>query len=214
MTEPIHIPAMSKLAEEEPSESERRVALIHRVLVPEENHPEEYAILVTDRRSIFIRQPKTRSDFWLRGEMRWGTALITDVPAKTLQDYENTDLGQLANDPMNIASPHSSLDSLVLTGDKPTSGARDFWVRWTMQRQKAVFQVYNFEMAYRKSPGQTNRVKFYAVPLGVYVKPRRQTQTRETILKEYAQDILDTYRRFLPERTITALSDEPSSSGN
>lgn len=191
---------------------EKRITLIHRVLVPDEDYPKEHAILVTDRRSIFIRQPKTRSDLWLRGEMRWGTALVTDVAAKTLQDYDNADLEQLSNDPMNIAVPHSSVESFVMNGDRPTFRAREFWVRWTMQRQKEVFQVYNFEMTHHKTPGPTSRVQFYAVPLGVYVKPRRQTQTRETILREYAQDILDTYRKLLPERIITALLNEPGSS--
>jgi len=65
---------------------ERRLALIHRVIVPNKEYPKEYAILVTDRRSIFIRQKKTRSSFVLRGEMRYGTALVTDVIPKTLED--------------------------------------------------------------------------------------------------------------------------------
>ena len=65
---------------------ERRLALIHRVIVPNKEYPKECAILVTDRRSIFIRQKKTRSSFVLRGEMRYGTALVTDVIPKTLED--------------------------------------------------------------------------------------------------------------------------------
>jgi hypothetical protein len=48
---------------------ERKLALVHRFIVPDEGYPKEYAILVTDRRSIFIRQEKTRSSFVLRGEM-------------------------------------------------------------------------------------------------------------------------------------------------
>ncbi len=71
---------------------ERRLALIHRVIVPDKEYPKEYAILVTDNRSIFIRQQKTRSNFVLRGEMRFGTALVTDVIPKTLEDYEQISL--------------------------------------------------------------------------------------------------------------------------
>jgi hypothetical protein len=74
---------------------ERRVALIHRVIVPDREYPKEYALLVTDRRTIFIRQKKTRSSFVLRGEMRFGTALVTDVMPKTLGDYEQTSLESL-----------------------------------------------------------------------------------------------------------------------
>jgi len=34
---------------------ERRLGLIHRVTVPDKEYPKEYAILVTDNRSILIR---------------------------------------------------------------------------------------------------------------------------------------------------------------
>jgi len=49
---------------------ERKLALVHRVIMPDKDYPKEYAILVTDRRSIFIHHNKTRSSFVLRGEMR------------------------------------------------------------------------------------------------------------------------------------------------
>src|SRR5437867_12464309 len=88
---------------------EKRVALIHRVMIPDEDFPKEYAILVTNRRSIFIRQKKTRSAFVLRGEMRYGTALVTDVVPKTLDDYEKTTLESLASDSENLTIPHSSV---------------------------------------------------------------------------------------------------------
>src|SRR5438132_9417101 len=69
---------------------ERKVALVHRVIVPDKDYPKEYAILVTDLRSIFIRQEKTRSSFVLRGEVRYGTDLVTDVQPKTITDNEKT----------------------------------------------------------------------------------------------------------------------------
>src|SRR5437879_11906440 len=86
--------------------SERKLALVHRVIVPDKDYPKEYAILVTDRRSIFIRQKKTRSSFVLRGEMRYGTAMVTDVQPKTLEDYEQTNLKALATDAPSLGLPH------------------------------------------------------------------------------------------------------------
>jgi hypothetical protein len=88
---------------------ERRLALIHRVIVPDENYPTEYAILVTNTQSIFIRQKKTRSGYWLRGEVKFGTALVTDVLPKTLEDYEETSLESLTADPANITVPMNRL---------------------------------------------------------------------------------------------------------
>lgn len=178
---------------------ERRLALIHRILVPSEDYPKEYAVLVTDRRSVFIRQPKTRNAFVLRGEMRFGTALVTDVIPKTLEDYAQTSLESLAADGGNLVVPHESVTSLAMGKDDPQFRRRDLFVWLTMRRQRETFQVYNFQMDWRTRAARDAKIRFYAVPLGVYFKPRRLTQSRETILREYALDVLETFEQVLPE---------------
>src|SRR5207245_5343704 len=104
---------------------ERKVALIHRVIVPDKDYPKEYAIRLTDRQSIFILQRKARSSFVLRGEMRYGTALVTDVQPKTLRDYENTSLDSLAVEASNIAVPHDAVISLLMTKGEPNFRLQD-----------------------------------------------------------------------------------------
>ena len=185
-------------------ELERKLALLHRVIVPDKDYPKEYAILVTDRRSIFIRQKKTRSSFVLRGEMRYGTALVTDVQPKTLEDYEKTSLKSLATDASNIAIPHDTVISLVMTKGEPNFRLQDLFIWLTMRRQGHKFNVYDFEMNYRDSGNQETKLRFYMVPLGVYFKPRRQTQTRETILREYAMDALQIFQKVLRNRIISS----------
>jgi hypothetical protein len=183
--------------------SERRLALIHRVIVPDKDYPKEYAVLVTDRQSIFIRQKKTRSSFVLRGEMRYGTALVTDVQPKTLEDYEGSNLESLAADASNISIPHGSVTSLVMTEGDPKFRLQDLFIWLTMRRQGHKFRVYDFVMNYLDGANQETKIKFYAVPLGVYFKPRRQTQTRETILRDYAVDALQIFRKVLPAEIIS-----------
>ena len=183
---------------------EKRLALIHRVLVPDKEYPKEYAIIVTDKRSIFIRQKKTRGNFWLRREMSYGTSLITDVVQKTLKDYEQTSLESLIADSLNITVPHEAVISLALKKDVQKPRRYDFFVRLTMRMQREEFQVYDFEMNYWPSPNLEAMIKFYMVPLGAYFKPRRQTQTRETILREYATDALGIFQRVLPAKIIPA----------
>ncbi len=73
-----------------------------------------------------------------------------------------------------------------------------------MRRQREVFQVYDFEMNYRQSPNRQTGIRFYMVPLGVYFKPRRQTKGRETILREYAMDALETFQKVLPAGIISS----------
>ena len=180
--------------------TEKRLALIHRVIVPDEEYPKEYAILVTNRRSIFIRQKSTRGNFWLRREMSYGTALITDVVPKTLGDYEQISLESLTADNANLTVPHEAVISLTLKKGEQKPRKYDFFVRLTMRMQKEVFQVYGFEIIYRQGPNSEAMIRFYMVPLGVYFKPRRQTQTRETILREYAADALEIFQKVLPAK--------------
>jgi hypothetical protein len=183
---------------------EARLALIHRVIVPDEKYPTEYAILVTDTRSIFMRQKKTRSSYWLRGEMKFGTALVTDVIPKTLEDYEQTRLESLTADPANITVPHEAVVSLVMGKEEPEIRAREFFVWLTMRRQGHRFQVYNFEMKYRQNPDAERVIKFYMVPLGAYFKPERQTKSRETILREYATEALQIFQKVLPAEVLSS----------
>jgi hypothetical protein len=161
-------------------------------------------ILVTDRRSIFIRQEKTRSSFVLRGEMRYGTAMVTDVQPKTLGDYENTSLDSLAADASNISVPHDAVISLVMTKGQPKFRLQDLFIWLRMRRQGHKFHVYDFEINYRDSANQETKIRFYMVPLGVYFKPRRQTETREVILRDYAMDALQIFREILPARVISS----------
>ena len=184
--------------------TEKRLALIHRVIVPDKEYPKEYAIMVTDRRSVFIRQNKTRSSFVLRGEMRYGTALVTDTVPKTLEDYEQTSLESLMADNANLTFPHEAVTSLVMRKGEPEFRLRDFFVWLTMRRQGHKFHVYDFEMNYGQSQKPEIGIRFYMVPLGAYFKPRRQTQNRETILREYAMNAFEIFQKVLPARIISS----------
>jgi hypothetical protein len=183
---------------------EKRIALIHRVILPDKEYPKEYAILVTDTRSIFIRLERARSTYWLRGEMKFGTALVTDVIPKTLEDYEHISLESLTANNANFTVPHENVTSLVLRREEPEFRAREFFVWLTMRRQGHRFQVYDFEMNYRQSSNTETVIKFYMVPLGAYFKPRRQTQTRETILREYATDALGIFQKVLSAKIVSS----------
>ena len=134
--------------------------------------------------------------------MSYGTALITDVVPKTLRDYEQTSLESLSADSSNLVVPHESVISVALKKEVHKPSRYDFFVRLTMRMQKEEFQVYDFEMNYWQSPNFKTMIKFYMVPLGAYFKPRRQTQTREAILREYATDALENFRRVLPTKMV------------
>src|SRR2546428_7905277 len=175
-----------------------RLALIHTVIVPDAEYPKEYAVMVTSRRSIFIRQEKTRRSFVLRGEMKYGTALVTDVIPKTLEDYEETSLESLTADSQNLTVPLEAVISLVMRKEEPEDRVRGLFIWLTMRRQGEKFQVYDFQMNFRRSPNRETGIRFYLVPLGVYFKPRRQTKSKGTILREYATDALEVFSKGPP----------------
>src|SRR5437870_12304028 len=125
-------------------------------------------MLVTDLRSIVITQRKTRSSFELRGEMRYRTALVTDVEPRTLEDYEQTSLEWLAADASNIAIPHDAVISLFMTKGEPKFRLRDFFVWLTMRRQEHKFHEYDYEMNYRDNENLETWIRFDMVQLGVY----------------------------------------------
>jgi len=199
---PSDLTMISQVKQGSETVPERRLALVHRVIVPDKEYPKEYAILVTDRRSVFIRQRKTRRSFVLRYEMRIGTALVTDVTPKTLEDYAQTSLESLIADDANLTVPHDAVISIAMRTEEHERRRRHFFLWLVMRRQGEVFQVYDFEMKYRLGPHQDATVKFYMVPLGAYFKPRRQTQSRETILREYAADALEIFQKVLPPDCI------------
>ncbi len=58
-------------------------------------------------------------------------------------------------------------------------------------------------MNYRQSPNDETPIRFYMVPLGAYFKQRRQTQSRETILREYAMKAFEVFQRVLPARILS-----------
>jgi hypothetical protein len=86
----------------------------------------------------------------------------------------------------------------IMTLTKPTEHSMTKWAKVDGE----IFQVYNFDMNYMDNLEHEKTVRFYAVPLGAYFKPRRQTQTREKILRDYAMDTLEILRRVLPGRVI------------
>jgi len=90
-----------------------------------------------------------------------------------------------------------------LKWEEPAFRKRDFFVWLTMRRQGEIYQVYFFEMAYRNGTSDEAH-RFFLVPLGAWFKPKRQTQDRETILREYAEDSFKIYQNLLRPEVLSS----------
>ncbi len=159
---------------------ENRLGLVHRVLATRRGL-KEYAILVTDRRSIFIQLPPSRNSFMLRTEIVSGSAGRTSIQPQKLEDYTRWAIGSLESEPQNFSIEHSTVKKVII-------GIGGF------------FPVYHFNFTYLGQERDENLV-FYAVPLETY-EPATEEKPREVILRSYAATIFGLYRRVLPAGVI------------
>lgn len=162
------------------SAQENRLGLVHRVLAAHRGL-KEYAILVTDKRSIFIQQPQSRNSFMLRTEIVSGSSGRTTLQPKKLGDYSKWAIGSLESEPQNFSFAHTSVTKLIV-------GIGGF------------FPVYHFNFTYRGDERTESQV-FYAVPLETYESADGQ-QPRDVVLREYAESIFALYQRVLPTSII------------
>lgn len=162
------------------SVQENRLGLVHRVLAGR-GSLKEYAILVTDRRSVFVIQRQSRNGFMLRTEIVSGTPGNTTLRPKTLEDYSGIAIGSLESEPQNLSIIHDSVKKLII-------GIGGF------------FPVYHFHLNYTVD-GRGEGQVFYAVPLATYETVSAQ-RPREVILRDYAESIFRLYRQVLPAGII------------
>jgi len=66
--------------------------------------------------------------------MKFGTALMTDVIPKTLEDYEHISLESLTANNAAFTVPHEGVTSLVMRKEQPEFRAREFFDWLTMRR--------------------------------------------------------------------------------
>jgi hypothetical protein len=158
------------------SGQENRLGLVHRVLAARKGL-REYAILVTDKRSVFIQLEKSRNSFLLRTEIISGTSGTTDKRPKTLDDYSKWPIGSLALEHGNFEVAHKTVTRVII-------GIGGF------------FPVYHFNVAYVED-GRADNLVFYAVPLETY-SPTSVPRPQEAVLREYAGTIFRLYAQVLP----------------
>ncbi len=162
------------------SSQERRLGLVHRVIASHHGM-NEYAILITDRRSIFIQQARSQGGFALRTELLTGAWGRTSIKPKTLEDYSGFAIGSLELDEQNITVEHDGVTKLIIAIG-------------------GLFPVFHFDLEYR-GEARAESLVFYAVPLGSYVTNGDQ-RPREVILRAYAESIFKLYSAVLPSGVI------------
>lgn len=141
----------------------------------------EYAVLITEKRSLFIKQARSAGGFALRAEILSGSPPKSVTQPKTLEDYAGAAIGSLESDVENVSVLHDSVTKLIVSVG-------------------GLFPVYHFDLEYSSDEGKGSLV-FYAVPLSTYGGDGDR-HPREVTLREYARGILALYEQVLPGDVI------------
>jgi hypothetical protein len=151
--------------------------------------PKEYALLVTDKRSILVLEKDSKAGLAgaLGGSV--GAAVAHAVATRKSFDYEREDLQSFAANPKNLVIPHESLE--------------------TIQLKKALLNpVYRMRVNYQTNENKRKKVNAFLRPPGELVKQQKQQGTsKKQIHLDYAKKVQEVYRQVLsPPRLETVMS--------
>jgi len=162
---------------------ERKIGLAPRVMAQGAMGPKEYAVLVTDRRSIFVLEFKSKAGIGGALGGMIGAAIASAADSRMSFDYENENPEMLASEKGSIAIPHDSLEHVRFK-----SGMLGNWM----------------QIEYRSEEGKTKKLGVSLVPPNDYMKEKKDNGVKgKAAMHEYVNEVQSLFRRALP---LTAAS--------
>lgn len=141
--------------------------------------PKEYAMLVTDRRSILVLEKDSKAGLGhaLGGVI--GAAVANAVATRKSFDYEHQDLEVFAANPKNLSIPHLALHSIKM--------------------KKALLNpVYRMQVQFQMGGEKRKKMKAFLSPPGELVKQKKQQGLgKKQIHHEYAKKVQDVFKQVL-----------------
>jgi len=173
---------------ERTSFDERKVGLIPRLVVAGKWGPKEYAILVTDKRTILVLEKESKSGIGGALGGAAGALIASAADRNRSFDYGQADPQSLATDPKNLTITHETLQRLLT-------------------KKRFIGPVYKLELHYHSNEGKGKKLKGFLMPPGVHVKQRKQEGIgRGQIYADYAKKLQEVYRNALsPPRFETVM---------
>ncbi len=157
---------------------ERRIGLAPRLLAQGAMGIKEYALLVTDKRSIFVVELASKAGLGASLGGVIGAVIASSLESKTSYDYENVDTDVLAGMKGNVAIPHDAIERM-----KFKSGAFS----------------NSLSVRYRTPEGKSKKLYMNVVPPESYVKSKKIAGVkRKEVLRQYLSEVQNLYQRALP----------------
>ncbi len=159
--------------------NETIAGLIPRIILQKPRVPSNYAVLITDRRSIFIREVTRKSGIGVvSGEAVGGLVSPADTSEEIL-GYEQSDPDLLATDPKNFVILHEWLERIVV-------------------KKNMIGSLYRFNIEYLTQDGKGKRVEASLVPPSEPSSKEQDKMTRKAAFHDYARKVQEVYRNALP----------------
>lgn len=158
---------------------EEKVGLIPRVVVVGSWATNEYGVLITNERSIFVleKTTKTGTGYVIGGVV--GAAIAHSMAdGRKRIDYNNRGIESLASSEESISIPHGKIKRM---------------------RLKKGFSVYNLLLEYSGAGGKAQKMKAQVAPPPEYIQKRKTEGVKSKVaLQEYIQKVQRAYQRALP----------------
>jgi len=168
--------------------AEKKVALIPRVIIQGRMGMNEYALLLTDKQSIFVLEKGSKSG--IAGAIGGvvAAAIAEAAASRKTFDYEKESVEDLLRNTKNIAIPHDALE--VIKIKKGFLGP--------VHRMEVKYQVGN----------KGKKLRAFLNAPGEHIKQRKGEGTaRKQIHLDYAKKVQDAYRQVLsPPRFESVMS--------
>lgn len=157
---------------------ETKVALIPRVIMAGALGPKEYAILLTDRRSILVLEDASKAGLGAALGGVVGAAIARAASTRREIDYAHADPERLAQDEKNLVISYIAIRRLELR--KKLAG-------------------YSLLIEYARSDGKLKKVQAAIVPPADHIKSEkaRGVPTKATA-RAYAEHVRDALKKALP----------------
>jgi hypothetical protein len=168
---------------------ERKIALIPKVVVTSRMGPKEYALLVTNARSILVLEKDSKAGLAGMAGGVIGSAIAQAAATRKTFDYEKGDLQWFAANPKNLIIPHQAMEKIKM-------------------KKAFLNPVYRMQVHYRTAVNDRKKINAFLRPPGELVSQQKaQGLGRGQIHLDYARKVQEVYRQVLsPPHFETVMS--------
>ena len=161
--------------------TEKKIGLIPRLWVQGKWGPQEWALFVTDQRTVLVLEKSSKAGLGgAFGAVGAAIAAAATSQARSF-DYSQMDVNALASDPKNMVIPHNML-------------------RGIRMKKKMIGSAYELELEYQNIDGKNKDFKGALLPPDMVVKNRKnQGEDKGQIFLDYTRNAVNLFQNALTQ---------------